>query len=260
MSPHYQRALMLLQTNRVDDAITELRTGLATDPDDGYLLALLAQSYLRKDDYTQAATLAEQALATDPNESYFHSVRAQTLLTTNRSAAALKAIKEALRIEPTTPSYYSLLSVIHHHRKEWQEALEASEMGLELDAENVNLLNHRSEALVKLNRRAEAVETADFSLKNAPENADSHVNRAYAALNIGDYDTAFDHYREALRLEPNNEYARHGLKEAIKAKNPAYRAVLNYFLWMDRLQAKYQWGFIIGIYLLYRVVLWLAET
>lgn len=260
MTHHYQRAMMLLERNRVEEAITELRNGLATNPEDAELLSLLAQAYMQKREFAQSLSLIEQALRIEADNPFFHSIRARALLVNNRSAAALEAIHEALRMEPVNDHFYHIKGMIHHHREEWREALEAAELGLSHNAENVDLLNARSEALIKLNRRIEAVETADFSLKNAPENADSHVNRAFAALNIGDYDTAFNHYREALRLEPNNDYARYGLKEAIKAKNPAYRIVLNYFLWMSRMQEQYRWGFVIGIYVLYRIILSIARN
>jgi hypothetical protein len=46
----------------------------------------------------------------------------------------------------------------------------------------------------------------------------------------------------------------------MKAKNLPYRWFLKYQFWMARLSSQYQWGFIIGIYLLYRVILYLAET
>jgi len=34
--------------------------------------------------------------------------------------------------------------------------------------------------------------------------------------------------------------------EALKARNPVYRGMLAYFLWMGRLSAKFQWAFILG--------------
>jgi hypothetical protein len=59
---------------------------------------------------------------------------------------------------------------------------------------------------------------------------------------------AQEHFREALRLDPDLEYAREGMLEALKARNPVYRAMLAYFLWLGRQSARFQWAFIIGIF------------
>jgi hypothetical protein len=36
--------------------------------------------------------------------------------------------------------------------------------------------------------------------------------------------------------------------EALKARNPVYRAMLAYFLWLGRQSVRFQWAFIIGIF------------
>jgi hypothetical protein len=54
------------------------------------------------------------------------------------------------------------------------------------------------------------------------------------------------HFREALRLEPTNDYARAGLVEALKARNPIYGLFLRYVLWMAKLPPRAQWGVVIA--------------
>jgi tetratricopeptide (TPR) repeat protein len=131
---------------------------------------------------------------------------------------------------------------------------------LEVDPENVNAINLRSLTLVKLNRRDEAAETADFALHKQPENPQAHANKGWAELNRGNHEEAQKHFREALRLSPMNGMAKMGLKESIKAKNPAYRLILNYFLWMNRMSERNQWAFLIGLYVVYRGTLWAREA
>ena len=57
--------------------------------------------------------------------------------------------------------------------------------------------------------------------------------------------------REALRIAPENEYARHGLVEALKARHLVYRMMLAYFLWMARLSSKARWAVVIGALVLF---------
>ena len=53
---------------------------------------------------------------------------------------------------------------------------------------------------------------------------------------------ALEHFREALRLDPNLQYAQAGIVEALKARNPIYRWMLGYFLWMGRLSDRAKWA------------------
>ncbi len=55
------------------------------------------------------------------------------------------------------------------------------------------------------------------------------------------------HFREALRLEPNMEFARHGIVEAMKARNPIYRWILSFFLWMQRFSPRTQMLLVVGL-------------
>ena len=57
---------------------------------------------------------------------------------------------------------------------------------------------------------------------------------------------AMEHFREALRLDPEMEWARAGIVEAMKARNFVYRWMLAYFLWMARLDSRVRWGLVIG--------------
>ena len=115
-------------------------------------------------------------------------------------------------------------------------------------------------ALVRLGRKSEAVDTVNYALERDPESGFSHANQGWNCLHQNNPKQALDHFREALRLDPELEYAREGMVEALKARNPVYRAMLSYFLWMGRLSDRYQWGIVIGIYFGSRVLLNFART
>jgi len=99
--------------------------------------------------------------------------------------------------------------------------------------------------LVKLNRKQEAADTMDYALHRAPQSSYSHANKGWVSIEKGAYEEAITHFKEALRLNATNAYAKAGLREGIKAKNFLYRGVLKYFLWLGKLQAKYRWAFVI---------------
>jgi hypothetical protein len=166
----------------------------------------------------------------------------------NRLPEARAAIEEAIRLDSTDADQFSLLAGIHFRQSRWKEALAAAEQGLEFDSEHAGCVNLRAMAMVKLGRRAEAGVTIDAALARHPENAITHANQGWTLLHKGEPKKALEHFKEALRLDPENEWARLGIVEALKARNIVYAMMLKYFLWMSRFSVRGQWGIILGAY------------
>jgi len=176
-----------------------------------------------------------------------------------RDAEALAAAQQAIRLDPSDEEGFSLLASIHLARRDWPAALTAAESGLTLNPEHVRSANLRAMALVRLGRKTEAMTTIDFALERAPENGFSHANQGWNCLHRNEPREAQKHFREALRLEPDMEYARHGMLEALRARNPIYRGMLAYFLWMGRQSSRLQWAFIIGTYIVMQFVVAMTD-
>lgn len=248
------RAFQLMNLQRFDEAIVELKKALAEEPNFPFGLALLSVCKIKIKQYDEALDLAKHAVAGDPEHPFHFLVLAQAHFYNNNIAEARLAIRQGQQLSPNDAEFFLLKAEIEFHQEKWNQALSETEKGLEHDPENVELINLRSRALVKLNRKAEAEETVNFALNKAPENSFSHANKGWVAIERNRFDDAVKHFLESLRHNPDNEYARHGLKEAIKGKNILYRGMLKYFLWMEKLQQKNRWFFIIGIYVLYSIL------
>ena len=101
-------------------------------------------------------------------------------------------------------------------------------------------------ALVQLGRKDEAQETLGSALANDPENALTHANQGWALLHRGDHEKALEHFREALRIDPELDWARAGIVETLKARHLVYRVMLRFFLWMGRQSKVAQWVVVLG--------------
>jgi Flp pilus assembly protein TadD len=260
MSAYLDRARLLLAQSRPADAERESMRALAQQPDDPSALALLALSRIEQDKRTAALEAAREAVGLAPDQPFFHYVHAHVLRNMDRSEEAFRAIQESLRLDPADADTFALLSSIELGRSRWPAALDAAETALALNAEHVGAANLRAMALVRLGRKAEAMESVDYALDRAPENAFSHANQGWNCLHQNDPRKAQEHFREALRLDPDLEYAREGMLEALKARNPVYRVMLAYFLWLGRQSARFQWAFIIGIFFGGRIARTLSES
>lgn len=248
MNPNLQRGLLLYQQARYEQAETELRQSLAEEPGDAYAHSLLGLCLARREQFKEATAEAQQAILLAPDFPFAHYAHANILHQRNRDDEALPAIEEALRLDASEPDFYSLLAAIHLSERRWPAALEAAERGLQLDSEHVTCTNLRAVALVKLGRKAEAGATIDAALARDPDNAVTHANQGWTLLQRGDPKKALEHFRESLRLDPENLWARQGIVEALKARHFIYALMLRYFFFMSRLGRRGQWGVLIGGY------------
>lgn len=254
MSPHLERAQLLLGQRRHDLAEQQLRTALADDPNEPFAHAMLAICLENQKQLEAAQAEARQAVHLAPDQPYCHYALASVLMEADDLPAAEAAITESIRLDPFDADYYALLAGIRHTRHNWPGALQAAELGLEAYPEHVGCANLRAMTLVQLGRREEAGATIEAALARDPDNAVTHANQGWKLLHERRVPPALEHFREALRLDPELEWARQGMLEALKARQFLYRWMLGYFLWMSRLGPGAQWGVIVGGYILMRVL------
>jgi tetratricopeptide (TPR) repeat protein len=114
--------------------------------------------------------------------------------------------------------------------------------------------------LAKLKRTDEAMDTIEDSLSKDPDNEFTHATIGWNYLERGNHKKANSHFREALRISPNYESAKMGLKESLKSIFFPYKIVVLFSLWMSEKTKNFRWIFLIGIYILFRIVRSVAAT
>jgi tetratricopeptide (TPR) repeat protein len=260
MSPHLARAELLLNQSRFDLAVQELKLALADDPHDPLAHALLAHTLIGLQDLGPATEAAERAVAVGPDLPFTHYALAAARYQRNHYPEAENAIHEAIRLDPSAPDYYALLAAVFSEQEKWATALVVAEEGLALDPEHSACTNMRAMCLVKQGRREEAGAAMEGALARDPDDAFTHANRGWSLLHEGNPNKALEHFREALRLEPELDYARLGMIEALKAQYWLYRQILRYFLWLSRLCPMARWGVVIGLLVSQQVIAGIARA
>lgn len=235
-------------------AADTLRQALLQSPEDARAHALLAMCLSEQEKFDEATQHAQQAVHLAPDDSYMFYVLATVMADRRRFDQARDAIRQAIEIDPWDPDNFAMLARIELALEHWREALAAAEQGLAIDGEHAGCINLRAMAQVKLGDKAGAAATIDQALARRPDDPVAHANQGWALLHAGQPKKAMEHFREALRLRPDFEWAQLGIVEALKAHNPLYRAMLAWFLWMGRLPASARWGIIFGGYIGYQVL------
>lgn len=260
MDPTYQRALLLHGQRRYEDAERELKQALAGDPHNAEAHAMLGLCMAHRNAYAEASAETDAAIGLAPDLPFAHYAKAAVLLRRDRYEEAAAAIQEALRLNSFSPDYYEMQGRIRFAQRRWRDALESAENGLAIEADHDGCGNLRAMSLTQLGRKEEAAATLGQSLSRDPHNAVTHANQGWTSLHQGDHKKALEHFREALRIDPELDWARAGMVEALKSRHLIYRIMLRYFLWMGRLGRQAQWGIVIGLYVGYEVVLRTARA
>jgi tetratricopeptide (TPR) repeat protein len=234
MSSSLERGIVLMGQGRFDLAAKELRSALVEDPEFAVAHAALARCLLAQSQLEDALREAEEAVRLDPSRANNHHVLGLVLLQKGRVREAEEAARQAIAIDPHEAEFHGLLAGVHLARKRWEDVLEVTSEALALDPNHLYCANLRAVALVHLGRKDEAKATLGTALSEDPDDALTHANQGWTYLHEGDAVRAEEHFRESLRLEPDGEWARQGLIEAIKARNVVYRVIMGGFLWLQR--------------------------
>ena len=245
----------MLERSRWSEAEAPLRELLGEQPENALALCWLAMARSKQEAHAEATEIARAAVAQDPEQPYPYTMLARVLCERHRLDEALAATDEALARDREDSEIHALRALILLHGKQWKKALESANAGLEQDPEDEDCLNLRAVALNHLGRSQEAADTVHGALERNPESSWSHYNRGMTLLHQGDPKRALLHFQESLRLDPENEAAREGVKAALKAHHWLYRPLLQYKLKMQSLRARSQFGVIVGAWLIYRFVL-----
>ena len=255
-----ERANLLLEQGRYKDAEKQVKQVLEQDPNNDHALAILARCYMNDGHHDKGIETINKAISIEPNESFYFYLLGFGYYQKNMYVPAKDNLAKAIRLNPYSPEFFGLLAFIFLDEKNYNEALEKANEGLELDPENITCLNARSRALSKLKRTAEAEETISDSLSNDPDNIYTHTTVGWNYFERGNHKKAEHHFREALRIDPNFDSARLGLKESLKSHFTPYKLIVQFSLWMSEKGKNFQWIFIIGLYIIFRVLRNVAET
>lgn len=244
-----QRAGLLLQQRKYKEAESILGGLFASNPANVQVIAMLCEVKVQQELYREALELANSAIGYAPSNDFLFYRRATVYFQLNKYPEAENDLQQAIALNPYEANYFAVLALSKLNRRQFQEACDLSEQALELDPENITALNARSTALLKLNRKEESFETIRGALREDPDNAYTHANYGWGQLEKGSNKEALKHFSMALQKDPTLKLAQAGMAEALKARYWLYRGFLRYSFWMSNRGPRFQWAFIIGIYL-----------
>jgi len=252
-SPSAQRGRVLLEQGRYPEAEKYFREALALDPNDSQLLFQLALCQWQQDEKgKEALATIKRAIGLEPNDGSFFALQAMIHASLRQGREALLSSEKAIALQPYSPFSFNAKTSAYLSMQKWSDAEASAREALALDPDNETASNHLAVALRLQGKLEQNAEQIAFMLSRNPEDSYTHANAGWNCLQRGDRKQAEVHFLEALRLNAENEHARHGLIETFRARSPVYRSYLAYCFFMQRFTGAQQWAMIIGLLVLVR--------
>ncbi len=175
---------------------------------------LRSQALFLRDEgrWAQAVEVSRQAAALEPLNVETHRMVANGLGNTQGRDAAVAYLRQ---VASRHPQHFELQRLLLAHLPQDPVAPLVEQLDHMLDINPVDAWTHREKAfkLGQARRLDEALAHAGTALELAPHSSQSHAAMAYVRWRQGDLDAARQHFKDALAISVDNEYALASLVE-----------------------------------------------
>lgn len=168
------------------------------------VLANVALAYERAKRYEEAVRYNTRSLELDPDDPGTRHNRAVARKELGQLEGAEADIRKAIEIAPDDGGYHFLLGNILHARRIPSDAVRAFDRAIELQPKLWNAWYNRGVARRQLGRNMEAFRDQTQVIKNRPDFALAHYERALLQAMAREYRAALDDADAFLALEPDD--------------------------------------------------------
>jgi tetratricopeptide (TPR) repeat protein len=203
------RGVLRVREERLDDAVSDLKTAIELKPNEYQAYVNLAQAYRRQKKLDPALEQLNRAVALEPSLAQVYRLRARLSLERKEFAQALKDFDEAILREdadgpPLADDHVERGRLLLHLGKP-ADALAAFDEALRRRKDHLPAWRLRAEALFDLGRYRESVEAFDRYLDAGKPLESVYRGRGLARAELGQYPGAIEDYTRALELRPTSE-------------------------------------------------------
>jgi predicted O-linked N-acetylglucosamine transferase (SPINDLY family) len=205
----YSRGTALSELGRLEEAAASFGQALALQPQFGLAIAGRGAALLKLERFAEALSDLDQALAAKPNDAELLNNRGVALYRLDRIAEARAAYDKALAATPDHVESLLNRAFLLQAVGGLDEALADYERAVSLAPASARAFNGRGSVLHALKRGSEALADFDQALALDGGLADALANRAHLRWSLNDdYAGATDDLNAALRINPDQSYAR----------------------------------------------------
>ncbi len=198
---NFSVGLLLMQQNKVREAVAPLEQAARLDPKNANTQMVLGNAYVSNDRPEEGLAALRAA---DPNQFFTQFGLGYAHLGLYRTEEAVAAFTAALRLNPQSAEASVGLGNAYVRLSRYREAEDAFARAALMNPSSADVLLGQTYLYYARGQYPKLVETARAAVRLAPQSAAAHTMLGAALATNGDMQAGTRSVREALRLEPDN--------------------------------------------------------
>jgi tetratricopeptide (TPR) repeat protein len=208
----YERALVAMRYDLVDESIKYLKNALSLAPNHHHSRYLLGMAYMKKEDYKEAAAAFEKCLELKPDDSETHTRLGDVYRHMGLQEKAGEEYKKAHAIDNSSVASFNL-AMLYYGQNKLEQALDYVQKSIQEGNNSVEAYNLQGVILNQQKKYSEAIASFSHALRIDPKHAVTAINLAVAYINNNETDRAREilvrilpHVQEQELKDKINEY------------------------------------------------------
>jgi tetratricopeptide (TPR) repeat protein len=197
---HIGRASAHRDLAQYDLALTAVAAVLKAEPDNREALRLRYRILLDANRAEEALAEVDAFLVHDPRDAATHRDRATILMKLLRAGPALEAADEAMRLAPTDSDSHVVRGIALNGLGRFEDSLAEFDAAERLGASSAPFFDARGVARATLGDPKDALADFTAALALEPDNAETHYNRAFLWLNLGNWEEGWREHEWRLKI------------------------------------------------------------
>ena len=185
----YEKALVSMNYDLIDEAVKYLHQVLSLDPEHFPSVYLLGVAYVKKENWIEARKFLEEAVKLKPNESDPHSYLVSVYQNLGLIDLVIEEHKKIYALDKNFNSSFTLASY-YFEKNELETALDYIRNAIMLNNQSADAFNIYGVILSKLDRYPEAIMSFQNALRNDSNNAIAGINLGVAYINTKEFEKA----------------------------------------------------------------------
>ncbi len=204
------------QQNSLQEALKVLKRVVALAPQSAVAYGMMGSVWRDAGELNQAIAAHRQAVALQPNDAVAHYNLGNCLAETSEPTSALHAYAQAITLNPRFYQAYAAQGRLLCQLQQVEQALVAIEKAVALAPQSAAVLSDYSFVLNASRQYAQSVEVCRRALQCLPDHAPAYLNLGQALAHLGDYPAAQQAFERAAKLQPNDAVPPSNLSYVLK--------------------------------------------
>ncbi|KXK39838.1 MAG: tetratricopeptide repeat protein [Saprospiraceae bacterium] len=207
----FVRALLLSETDKIDEAIKVLDSVRRDNPESGAVYFEIAKLYFDKKEYNLTESNIKKAINLAPENTWYREFQVKFLMAANRTDEAVNTLSTLTDMQPKASTYYDQAIQILTSKSKFDEALQMVQKKEENLGWSTSIAIKKSEIYDLAGKPKEAVKTLETLAARYP-NEKKYLKLIVSVLHSNDrMQDAKTYLKQILEIDPNDQDAKMSL-------------------------------------------------